>query len=441
MAINAQFPSWITESRIAEAQLGQQMGRNILEGLRFQEQKRQYEEMKPFRNAQMELNRANITSQILQNEQQLTALNRQNQANAAMTEALNFESTIDREPGGWTNLNNKQNYAKFLSQYPALSGSPWDQTMRVKFANADKAAADEKKYQEIIKGRESVANITKGGHEGSQSRWLSAQQLIDQGVPASEAFMQVADSAQGAYAGKVKIAAEAMNSVLSGLEAAGIPLDDNLKMQLPSVWARFELGGQNLTGNQKLINQLSDEDTNYQMLDDVTKRIADFDKKYNQPGLFADYVGPLDNPRFQAQKFLIDPKNLSEADREAQDIFAQIDNIVQGYRREQFGTALTGSETAQFVKVLSTPNYANYVQSLNSFKNAIGNKLRINVPKNMFSPALDIGVKQRWYTSPQPAQSGSPVGQQGGRQVQGGVIGSPQPAPSGIKIIGITPLP
>lgn len=441
MGLNTQFPSWVSQMPIAQQEVGQQMGRNILEGLRFQEQKRQYEEMKPMRDAQMELNRANTTSQILQNQQQLSALNRQNEVNASMAEALNLESGIARSQGGWTAPENKATYLDFMKRYPALSGTLWDQSMRKQFETADKMAFEERKYKEIIEGRRDVANITKAGAAGSQSRWLSAQQLIDEGVSPADAFMQVADSAQGAYAGKVKIAAEAMNSVLSGLEAAGIPLDDNLKMQLPSVWARFELGGQNLTGNQKLINQLSDEDTNYQMLDDVTKRIADFDKKYNKPGLFADYVGPLDNPRFQAQKFAIDPKDLSEADREAQDIFAQIDNIVQGYRREQFGTALTGSETAQFVKVLSTPNYANYVQSLNSFKNAIGNKLRINVPKNMFSPALDIGVKQRWYTAPQPVQSGSPVGQQNGRQVQGGVIGSPQPAPSGIKILGITPLP
>ena len=73
MAINAQFPSWITEGRIAEAQLGQQMGRNILEGLRFQEQKRQEERRIPLLNAQTELAKANVAQQLLQNQQQAVA--------------------------------------------------------------------------------------------------------------------------------------------------------------------------------------------------------------------------------------------------------------------------------------------------------------------------------------------------------------------------------
>ena len=184
-----------------------------------------------------------------------------------------------------------------------------------------------------------------------------------------------------------------------------------------------------------------------QRLQDVTEKISNFDSKYKQPGLSADYIGPLDAPRFQAKKYMIDPKFLSEAEREAQDIFAEVDNIVQNYRKANFGTALTASETSQFVKILSTPNYANYVQSLNAFKNAIGNKIRLNVQKNMFSPSLDIGVKQRWYQSPQPVQSGSPVGQPGGRQVQGGIIGQPQPVVGGQpamsmpKVISVEVLP
>lgn len=135
MAINTQFPSWITEGRIAEAQLGQQLGRNILEGLRFQEQKRQYEEMKPLRDAQMELNRANTASQYIQNQQQLTALNRQNEANAAMTDALKLDSEITRM-GDWTNPESEGKFLDFISKYPSVGDTVWAQGMRKRFSDA-----------------------------------------------------------------------------------------------------------------------------------------------------------------------------------------------------------------------------------------------------------------------------------------------------------------
>ena len=180
MAINTQFPSWITEGRIAEAQLGQQLGRNILEGLRFQEQKRQYEEMKPLRDAQMELNRANTASQYIQNQQQLSAFNRQNEANAAMAEALNLESGINRSEGGWVAPENKAVYADFLKRNPSLSGTAWDQSMRKQFEAADKMAFEEKKYQDLIKGRQEVADtrFKYGANNANQASWDDLSNLI-----------------------------------------------------------------------------------------------------------------------------------------------------------------------------------------------------------------------------------------------------------------------
>ena len=129
MAINAQFPSWITEGRIAEAQLGQQMGRNILEGLRFQEQKRQEERRIPLINAQTELMKANTTSQLIKNQQDLLAANLNNEANAAMTEAMKFQSDINRS-GGWAKPDSEVRLYEFLSRYPSLGRTDWAKNIR-----------------------------------------------------------------------------------------------------------------------------------------------------------------------------------------------------------------------------------------------------------------------------------------------------------------------
>lgn len=135
MAINAQFPSWITEGRIAEAQLGQQMGRNILEGLRFQEQKRQEERRIPLLNAQTELMKANVASQLIKNEQDLAAANMANEARASMAEAMKLQSNITRT-GGWTKPDSEAQFYDFLSTYPSLGETAWAKTMRKQFDDA-----------------------------------------------------------------------------------------------------------------------------------------------------------------------------------------------------------------------------------------------------------------------------------------------------------------
>lgn len=166
MAINAQFPSWITEGRIAEAQLGQQMGRNILEGLRFQEQKKQieeekrrYDEMAPMRTAQMELMRARTTQEILQNEKMKAALDLENRFNANQVEALKFQEGIARSAGGYTSPENEASFYRFLSKSPDWSGTDWAKKMEGRFKTGREDALKADLLEKTIRGRETVAEI------------------------------------------------------------------------------------------------------------------------------------------------------------------------------------------------------------------------------------------------------------------------------------------
>lgn len=146
MGYNTQFPSWIIESSIANQQLGQQMGRNMLEGMKFQEQKRQYEqqraERKPLLDAQTELAQAQLTSQLIDNQKNKTLLNLDNQNKAYMTDAFKLEEGINRSEGGWTSPENKAAFIGFLSRYPSLGDGKWAEKMRKQFTDAEKYQAE-----------------------------------------------------------------------------------------------------------------------------------------------------------------------------------------------------------------------------------------------------------------------------------------------------------
>ena len=420
------------ESRIANAQLGQQMGRNILEGLRFQEQKRQYEEMKPFRNAQMELNQANITSQLLQNQQQLSALNRQNEVNASMAEALNLESGINRSQGGWVAPENKAVYLDFMKRNPSLAGSQWDQNMRRQFDTADKMAFEERKYKDLIQGRQEVAEtrFRYGAQNANQASWDDLSNLIGETGDASVALDQIQQNASGPYAGKVKIAAQGMKSQIDALKRVGVDVKPE---EVLDGWNRYTAGGGAMTADRKDAESIKSEDKAYTLLNQASQEIENFNKKYGA-GAFDDYVGPFDNRRLRFQNVAINPKDLPAATSEANKIFQKVSQVIQGYRRGQFGTALTASESGLFKEIVSDPTYANYTDSFRNFRDNLGDSLTFSVGQYKLSPNVPLDIKKRWGSAYQGI---------GGATGQGAPIptGQPQPASSGIKILGITPLP
>ena len=179
MAINAQFPSWITESRIAEAQLGQQMGRNILEGLRFQEQKRQaaeeqrrYDALAPMRTAQMELMRARTTQEILDAEKQREALNVENRFNANQVEALRFQEGIARSEGNYSSPENEASFYRFLSKNPDFTRTAWAKRMEENFKLGRENAFKAEQLERTVAGRLDVAEIRGQPKVGEAKRTL-----------------------------------------------------------------------------------------------------------------------------------------------------------------------------------------------------------------------------------------------------------------------------
>jgi len=373
------------------------------------------------RYAQMELNRANTTSQILQNQQQLSALNRQNEVNASMAEALNLESGIARSQGGWTAPENKATYLDFMKRYPALSGTLWDQSMRKQFDTADKMAFEERKYKDLIEGRKQVAETRMlfNDRNTSQATWDEVTNLMGQGLNEIEALKMLRDNAQGAYSGKVKMNADALISQLSSLKREGIPYTQT---DVEEFWSKISTGGGAMTADRTQINNVKSEDKSFVLLDQAANEIEKFDRKYGK-GAFDDYVGPFDARRLKFQNITINRQDVPEASKEANRIFQKVSQVIQGYRRDQFGTALTANETAAFKDIISDPTFANYADSLRGFRDNLSDSLGYSVNQYKLSPLLPIDIKKRWASAYQGV---------GGATGQGAQIptGQQQPAPA-----------
>lgn len=437
MGLNTQFPSWITESRIAEAQLGQQLGRNILEGLRFQEQKRQDERRVPLLNAQTELANANVAAQLLQNQQNVIAANRQNEARAALTSALALDSEITRS-GKWTDPENQAKFIDFLEKNPVLVSDPWANSMRDRFSAAEKMAFEKTKYQELIKGREEVAKLRYqfNDRDTSQASWQEFTNLMGQGYDEVEAFKTLRDNAAGSYSGIVKRNADAIISQLSALKREGVPYSQT---DVEEFWSKISTGGGSVMADRKAIEEAKSEDKSYMLLNQAANEIEAFDRKYGK-GAFDDYVGPIDARRLKFQNAVIRPTELPEANREANKIFQKVNQVIQGYRKNQFGTALTATETAAFKDIISDPTFANYAESMRNFRDNLGDSLGYSINQYKLSPLLPIDIKKRWATAYQGVggAAGQPANIPTGQAPM-----TPQAAPAqgGVKILSITPLP
>jgi hypothetical protein len=166
MGLNTQFPSWVSQMPIAQQEVGQQMGRNILEGLRFQEQKRQaaeeqrrYDALAPMRTAQMELMRARTTQEILDAEKQREALNIENRFNANQVEALRFQEGIARSEGNYSSPENEASFYRFLSKNPDFTRTEWAKKMQENFKLGRENAFKAEQLEKSLTTKVDVAEI------------------------------------------------------------------------------------------------------------------------------------------------------------------------------------------------------------------------------------------------------------------------------------------
>lgn len=150
-----------------------------------------------------------------------------------------------------------------------------------------------------------------------------------------------------------------------------------------------------------LIKDVETENTSFLQLERAVDSIDKFNEKFG-PNAFEEYVGPIDAPVFRAKAGAIDPKKLKEADAEARKIFRTVNFIVQGYRKGNFGTALTANETQAFNEIIAPNSQADYVEGLRTFKENVKQKVGQSVSDHALSPNIPFPIKERFLKGSQP---------------------------------------
>ena len=221
-----------------------------------------------------------------------------------------------------------------------------------------------------------------------------------------------------------------MKSQIDALKRVGV---DVRPEEVLDGWNRYTAGGGALTADRKDAESIKSEDKSFSLLNQASQEIENFNKKYGA-GAFDDYIGPFDNRRLRFQNVVINPKDLPAATSEANKIFQKVNQVIQGYRRGQFGTALTANETTIFKDIVSDPTYANYTDSFRNFRDNLGDSLKFSVNQFKLSPNVPLDIKKRWASAYQGVggSAGQPANIPTGQPMGG------QPS-SGIRIIRITP--
>lgn len=194
-------------------------------------------------------------------------------------------------------------------------------------------------------------------------------------------------------------ATEGVDNMVKSLKSIGVNVDDN---QIAEVKSKALLGGMSaVNAPQAVVKDIENENKSFQQLDAVTKKIEDFDKKFGK-GAFNEYVGPVDAPLFKFKTRALEPSKLSAADREAKDIFRDANYIIQAYRKNNFGTALTSNETAAFREIIGDPSFSDYSNGLSTFKDSVKRGVGISIADHALSPNIPATIKKRFLVGESP---------------------------------------
>lgn len=190
-------------------------------------------------------------------------------------------------------------------------------------------------------------------------------------------------------------AKEGVENMVKGLESIGQKVSE---AEISDVKSKALLGGMSAVNAPiSVVKDIESENKAFQQLDDVTGKIAKFDAKYGA-GAFDEYVGPVDAPVFKFKTKGIAPQKLAEADREAKSIFREANYVIQAYRKNNFGTALTENETAAFREIVGDPTFADYANGLSTFRDSVKRGVGISVADHKFSPNIQLSIKKRFLT-------------------------------------------
>lgn len=325
------------------------------------ERVRQFDLGEPLRKAQVaQANKsvamADAQLGILRSKAEIEALGAQAEKSFEQKklEALRFEQSIAGNYGPESRVG----FLKLMEKNPDLYRSQWANKMEEMFAASDKA-------------RNEVSRLS--ALHGMNQRENDIRSKRDLG----ERFgIQIFDDAGNEIPGAYQKANEAAaNASLPYRERAAESWAQNLKKSRPELTEpeiedaklRFMTDPRSLNPGEVDRRSLLADAEAADSLDQAVENIDRFNQKYGA-GAFDKFTGPIDA---RIQKLKQQYKITSDDERIVRQIFTEVGRSLQGYRKANFGTALTESEIKAFRKIVDDPESATYLDSLFAFKEGL----------------------------------------------------------------------
>lgn len=367
---------------------------------------------------QSEQVRAAAELEGLQNKNKLEALGmaKMQAFENKKVDALAFEGTLDGNYDG----KGRVSFLRFLQENPDLVDTPWAASLNKRFDTfevLDKKAQDaEHRLNLTLQSKEDIARIMAEQRAQllTEREDLSRQNsMIKDALKAQEesGIAGIVDSEGNVDQKKLeeanKIRADLKRPArIRSAEEFGKQLSEtrpDLKPeQIREAVTKYEQNPASLNPTNREREALVADDEAARGLDQVAANIQKFNAKFGA-NAFDKFTGPIEG---RIQQFKGNYKGFtSEDERLARSIWSQAEQQIQGYRKGNFGLALTGIEIGRFKRIVDDPESASYLETLGSFreslKDSVSRRLENfpyaqNVPSRLYS---EYGNRKRgeWF--------------------------------------------
>jgi hypothetical protein len=318
-----------------------------------------------------------IRSQRAQEEQQAAA------------QALQQQSLFQQQQRQQAEMQQQAQEAQMRQQNAAASLMQQAQEAQIRRENSMDALRLQQGFHQDTLAEQARDNARADAAAQLQGKRFDRQLATDE---RNAAWREGAAARAGAW--KVNQANNFVKEVEDSLPE-GMEMTEQDKSNLRS---KFIGGGVNaINAPTKIVDAVNVEADNIRQISSVADRIKKFNSDYGEKA-FDKFVGPIEGRATKLQAQFIPTEKREQATSDAKQIFAQVENMAQAFRKVNFGTALTAPEIQAFQGILSNPTFADYTDSIDNFGNILRQRVSEQIQDYKFAPNIPPRIKSQFMT-------------------------------------------
>ncbi len=186
---------------------------------------------------------------------------------------------------------------------------------------------------------------------------------------------------------------------VESVKASGIPLTPEEEQD---VKAKYYAGVGALNAPADAVKNLNSEARSFNLLNKAIEDIDRFNAEYGADA-FSQFVGPIDKGVIEQAARRLPLDKQPKAIKDARNVFETVSKVIQGYRRGEFGTALSASESALFKGIVREPEFADYERSIKNFRNQLLRGIQFSAGQYKAAPNIPLSIRKQFFVE-QPAE-------------------------------------